>query len=173
MQAWHDAGYLHGDIKPANIAVDEDDRVRLLDTSHSLCIKDKRRRWPVRGTEGFEAPDAVASLSSELFSIGATLKHEVLTTATLDAHACGVRLTDSLIDRPTVYMRVPQIDCMQYAPDYYMRLCVAASYSDPAWVALEALCRDLMEDNATDRPTAEEALKRAKVAHDDQYDVCF
>ena len=80
VETWHDAGYLHGDIKPDNIAVDEGGRVRLLDTSHSVHIKDEDGEGDqpvVTGTPGFAAPDAVASLSSEVYSVGATLYLEV------------------------------------------------------------------------------------------------
>ena len=84
MQAWRDGGYLHRDIKPGNIAVDEEGRVRLLDMGHAVRIgkgpKDTREQPKVVGTRGFRAKDAVASLSSEVYSVGATLKHEVRST---------------------------------------------------------------------------------------------
>ena len=84
VQAWHSAHYLHSDIKPGNIAVDEDDRVRLLDMGHSVCTKDGRR-WYVQGTKGYEAPEEVASVSSELYSIGATLESTVRSPACVQA----------------------------------------------------------------------------------------
>lgn len=81
VQAWHEAGYLHGDIKPGNIAVDEEGCVRLLDMDLSVRVvkspTDTEEQPKVTGTVGFKAPDAVASLSSEVYSVGATLKHEV------------------------------------------------------------------------------------------------
>ena len=80
VQAWHDAGYLHGDIKPANVAVDEHDRVRLLDMDHSVRVvpADTGGAQPkVTGTYGFNATDVVASASSEVYSVGVTLQHEV------------------------------------------------------------------------------------------------
>lgn len=79
VQAWRTAGYLHADIKPDNIAVDNDDRDRLLDMSHSVCVEgDDECQYAVTGTTGFAARGEMASLSSELYSVGATLNHEVL-----------------------------------------------------------------------------------------------
>ena len=58
-------------------AEDEGDEPAVTETGHSEDAEDEGDEPAVTGTPGFAAPDAVASLSSEVYSVGATLEHEV------------------------------------------------------------------------------------------------
>src|SRR5262249_12221271 len=72
----HARGYVHNDIKPANILVGESpDGARLLD--FGLAGLDRARSRTVAGTPGYIAPERLAGGTwdsrADLFSVGATL----------------------------------------------------------------------------------------------------
>jgi serine/threonine-protein kinase len=79
LEALHNSGYLHGDVKPANLLVDNNGHVTLIDLGHA-------RRWPdeptlndqpLAGTPHYLAPEAFAGRPcdprSDLYSLGITL----------------------------------------------------------------------------------------------------
>ena len=85
VEAWHEAGFLHLDIKPGNVALDAGGGVVVLDAGHARRMKGGA--VPVshgHGTPGFVAPElladdtpAVATASCYVFSLGKVLKHLV------------------------------------------------------------------------------------------------
>ena len=81
----HAAGVLHADIKPANIMLDRDGRVKLLDFGiarlmHDIGLPDDRqytRTGTISGSPGFMAPEQLRAedmdLRSDLFAVGTVL----------------------------------------------------------------------------------------------------
>jgi non-specific serine/threonine protein kinase/serine/threonine-protein kinase len=70
---------VHGDIKPANVAVARDGQVKLLDFGVSQLLDDKMdSRQPSALTPGFAAPEQLAgdpvSTASDIYSLGALLR---------------------------------------------------------------------------------------------------
>ena len=82
IEAWHEAGFLHLDIKPGNVALDAGGGVVVLDAGHAR--KMTRGAVPVshgHGTPGFVAPElladdtpAVATAACDVFSLGKMLR---------------------------------------------------------------------------------------------------
>jgi serine/threonine protein kinase len=116
LTAAHALGVVHRDVKPGNVLVPNDDRVKLTDFGIALAAEDTRlTRSGVMGTHAYLAPECFDSgqvgPATDLWALGATLFHAVAgrapferptTTATLrailfeDAPAppCGPPLAD-------------------------------------------------------------------------------
>ena len=85
IEAWHEAGFLHLDIKPGNVALDAGGGVVVLDAGHARKVT--RGAVPVshgHGTPGFVAPElladdtpAVATAACDVFSLGKMLQYLV------------------------------------------------------------------------------------------------
>lgn len=84
LQAWAAAGLVHGDLKPSNIGItdDDDDTVYLLDVETVVTLDPGKDFTPTpkgfRSTEKYRAPevnekDAVCS-KSDLYSVGIALR---------------------------------------------------------------------------------------------------
>lgn len=75
LRAMHDAGYVHADIKPNNIMIDESNRVKLIDFGQSC--KDGTVKERIQGTPDYIAPEQVQrkpiTYRTDLFNLGATM----------------------------------------------------------------------------------------------------
>ena len=73
--AMHDAGFVHADIKPNNILVSENDRIKLIDFGQSCPIGTVKAR--IQGTPDYIAPEQVLrkeiTPQTDVFNLGATL----------------------------------------------------------------------------------------------------
>ena len=67
----HIKGYLHLDIKPQNILVDENLNLRIADFgSVSLFHQDNDKISEVKGTSYFLAPEAISDPSNKIYRVG-------------------------------------------------------------------------------------------------------
>jgi len=84
LQAAHDAGVVHRDVKPSNILVDSHGRARLIDFGLAAVLRDERltKAGSTLGTVGYMSPEQARGQKvdqrSDVFSVGAVL-YELIT----------------------------------------------------------------------------------------------
>lgn len=73
--AMHDAGYVHADLKPSNIMVNRDKKVKIIDFGQSCKIGTAKER--IQGTPDYIAPEQVKrkpiTQRTDSFNLGATM----------------------------------------------------------------------------------------------------
>ncbi len=131
LHAMHQLGYVHADLKPANILVTPDRKVKLIDLGQSSKIREAKVR--VQGTIDYMAPEqvqrGVLDQRTDVFGLGAAL-HRVLTgkpvatemNRTITVHSQGLvgkrvsEVNDSAVHRlPPCITRMIE-GCCQYDP---------------------------------------------------------
>ncbi|NOT00796.1 MAG: serine/threonine protein kinase [Phycisphaerales bacterium] len=75
LQVMHHSGYVHADLKPGNMIVTRDDRVKLIDYGQSSAMMHAKER--IQGTMDYMAPEqarrSVLDQRTDVFGLGATL----------------------------------------------------------------------------------------------------
>jgi serine/threonine protein kinase len=75
LKAMHDLGYVHCDIKPNNILLDDKNNVRVIDFGQSCLIGTVKER--IQGTPDYIAPEQVnrqpVTIQTDVYNLGATL----------------------------------------------------------------------------------------------------
>jgi serine/threonine-protein kinase len=82
LAAAHRKGVIHGDVKPANILITEDGRVKLMDFGMARVAAREQSSRPLLGTPAYWCPEQIMGKPqdgrSDLFSLGIVL-YEVVT----------------------------------------------------------------------------------------------
>ncbi|GAB2846669.1 hypothetical protein GCM10022221_52550 [Actinocorallia aurea] len=136
LAAAHACGVVHRDVKPANVLVTAQDRVKIVDFGIALAEGDTRltRTGTVVGSPGYMAPErlrgAEASAASDLWALGATLYFAVEGRDAFTGPTFTAIVAKILEGRPA-----------------------APAHAGP----LEGLLAALLRDDAAARPTAAEA----------------
>jgi eukaryotic-like serine/threonine-protein kinase len=82
LTAAHRKGVIHGDVKPANILITEDGRVKLMDFGMARVAAREQSSKPLSGTPAYWCPEQIMGQPqdgrSDLFSLGVVL-YELLT----------------------------------------------------------------------------------------------
>ena len=75
LRAMHDRGYLHTDIKPSNILLSREGKVKIIDFGQSCKLHHRKER--IQGTPDYIAPEQVRRLPldqrTDVFNLGATM----------------------------------------------------------------------------------------------------
>jgi eukaryotic-like serine/threonine-protein kinase len=133
----HARGFVHADIKPSNIMVTEDDRVKIIDLGQGCAVGTVKKR--IQGTPGYMAPEQAhrqaITAKTDIYNLGATmywvLVGEVIPTAMPpkdDSDSLYTGAVDASMVRPPVppHERNPGIhpllsrqimDCVKLHPD--------------------------------------------------------
>jgi serine/threonine-protein kinase len=133
----HARGFVHADIKPSNILVTEDDRVKIIDLGQACSIGTIKKR--IQGTPGYMAPEQAHRQAitprTDVYNFGATmywvLAGEVVPTAMPpkdDKESLYTGAVDASLVRPPVppherdhsihpLLSKQIIDCVKLKPD--------------------------------------------------------
>jgi eukaryotic-like serine/threonine-protein kinase len=133
LSALHKMGYVHADIKPNNILVDDAGKVKIIDFGQSCAIGTVKAR--IQGTPDYIAPEQVnrraLTPSTDIFNLGATLYW-----CTTDRHI------------PTMIPKkkngVATVDNREAKPPYELNLKVP--------LPLSRLIMDCVQNRPSDRP---------------------
>jgi serine/threonine protein kinase len=133
LAAMHEAGYVHADMKPNNIVISEEGRVKVIDLGQSCSIGTVKPR--IQGTPDYIAPEQVhrrpITPSTDIYNFGATmywvLTRQHVPTALAKGDSLMGSLDDNLIAKPKPTTELnprvpPKLDelimhCVEVEPD--------------------------------------------------------
>jgi len=106
LAAMHDAGFVHADMKPNNVVVDDEGIARIIDLGQSCKIGTVKPR--IQGTPDYIAPEQVhrrpITPATDVYNLGATmywvLTRQHIPTALGKGDSLVGSLDDALIERP-------------------------------------------------------------------------
>jgi serine/threonine-protein kinase len=134
----HGRGYVHADIKPHNIMVDEHDQVKIIDLGQACPIGMVKKR--IQGTPGYMAPEQAhrhaITPQTDIYNLGATMYYllvgELIPTALPPKDEADNSLFSGALDVSQVELPAPPdqkdptihpllskqiLDCVQLHPD--------------------------------------------------------
>ncbi|MEM1072633.1 MAG: serine/threonine-protein kinase [Planctomycetota bacterium] len=133
LHALHSAGLIHCDIKPANILIDRDNRLRIVDfgLAKQASLHTPNRRAVVGGTPGSSAPEqfepgAPIRKSADVWSLGVLLFHAITGRPPYDGGTAEDVITASKQQDPPL----PESLAPKCPPDL-QRVCLKALERDP------------------------------------------
>lgn len=133
LAAMHEAGYVHADMKPNNIIISEEGRVKVIDLGQSCPIGTVKPR--IQGTPDYIAPEQVhrrpITPRTDIYNFGATmywvLTRQHVPTALAKGDSLMGSLDDNLIARPKptvelnprVHIKLDELvmHCVEVEPD--------------------------------------------------------
>ena len=103
----HERGYVHADMKPNNIIVSDDGRVKIIDLGQSCKVGTVKPR--IQGTPDYIAPEQVhrrpITPKTDIYNLGATmywiLTRKYIPTALAKGDSLVGSIDDRLLERPT------------------------------------------------------------------------
>ena len=140
----HQAGIIHGDVKPANILVTQEGRVKLGDFGIARFVTQMSCSGKVMGTPAYLSPEQIEGKAqdgrSDLFSLGILLYQMVTGVRPFDGTSLGAVCAQILNATPPPPSRLnPQIPA---AFDRVIQRCLAKD-PDKRYATGEELARDL------------------------------
>jgi serine/threonine protein kinase len=113
--AAHRKGVIHGDVKPANVLVTDDGRVKLMDFGMARLASRDSAATPLSGTPAYWCPEQIMGkpqdARSDLFSLGVVLYELVTGSRPFDAESlqaiCGRVLSSTVLPPSHVNPSVP------------------------------------------------------------------
>ena len=148
IKAAHSQGILHRDLKPGNLMLSQEGRVKLTDFGMASLINHEED-VEVRGTPAYMAPEQVAGEppreAADLFGLGAIL-YEMLA----GQQAFRGRSTSQVLEAVVNHDPMPQLDLHAGVPDTLRRILKKLLAKDPSAryarsedviAALEAFCK--------------------------------
>ncbi len=133
----HERGFVHADLKPTNIMVDDRGRVKLIDLGQAAPIGTVKKR--IQGTPGYMAPEQAhrepITERTDVFNFGATmywiLTREVIPTS-LPPKDESNSIASGAIDADRVPPPVPPHEKNRLVPEALSDLIVRCVKSNPA-----------------------------------------
>lgn len=146
LAALHEKGIIHGDVKPANVLVDVDAHIRLLDFGCATIGEDAPQGF--RGTPGFAAPEVLrgqrATVATDAYGLGGAL------------YACLAGRPPFVAPDPAALGYLPQVSLPEPVYSFRTRL--------PS--ALANLVMSLLARDPARRPTIAKAIEILQTAGD-------
>ena len=144
LAAAHHKGVIHGDVKPANILVTDDGRLKLMDFGMARLTSHDSGSTPLLGTPAYWCPEQIMGKSqdarSDLFSLGVVLYEMVTGQRPFDADSLQAICSRVLSSTP-----LPPSQANPSVPVGFDAVIARCLAKDPAarYAAAESLAEEL------------------------------